>query len=42
MYRTALILASQKGKTEVVKLLLEQTGIDINAKSVYLFSPIFV
>ena len=29
--------ASEKCHTEVVKLLLEQKGIDINAKDVYLF-----
>ena len=34
---TSLIYASQKGHTEIVKMLLEQEGIDVNAKYVYLF-----
>ena len=29
--------ASKKGSTEIVKLLLEQKGIDVNAKNIYLF-----
>ena len=32
MKSTALILAIEKGHTEVVKILVEQEGIDINAK----------
>ena len=28
--------ASRNGHTEIVKMLLEQKGIDINAKDVYL------
>ena len=34
LYKTALILASEKGYTEIVKILIEQVGIDINAKNV--------
>ena len=30
-------MATLKGNTEIVKLLLEQKGIDINAKNVYFF-----
>ena len=33
---TALMYASVCGHTEIVKILLEQSGIDINAKDVYL------
>ena len=29
--------ASENGHTEIVKLLLEQEGIDINTKDAYLF-----
>ena len=32
LLRTALILVSIKGLTEIVKMLLEHKGIDINAK----------
>ena len=32
----ALILAYLNGSTEIVKMLLEQEGIEINAKTVYL------
>ena len=32
LFRTALIYASEKGHTEIVKILVEQEGIDINAK----------
>ena len=32
-----LIIAIENGCVEIVKLLLEQKGIDINAKSIYLF-----
>ena len=34
--------ASIKGRTETVKILLEQEGININAKSVSLFLPKFI
>ena len=34
LFNTALIWAAQTGKTEIVKLLLEQEGIDINAKNI--------
>ena len=33
-FETALIWASRNGRTEIVKLLLEREGIDINAKDV--------
>ena len=33
---TALMLASEKGYIEIVKMLLDQNGIEINAKNVYL------
>ena len=33
---TALMYASVCGHAEIVKILLEQNGIDINAKAVYL------
>ena len=34
--------ASAKGHTEIVKILLEQEGIDINAKGILLFLLIFI
>ena len=34
LFNTALIWAAQTGKTEIVKLLLEQEGININDKDV--------
>ena len=42
IYTTPLIHASHCGYTEVVKLLLEQKGIDINAKRIYYFDLKFV
>ena len=33
---SALMFASGNGCAEIVKMLLEQDGIDINAKDVYL------
>lgn len=33
-YRTALILAVEKGNLEIVKILLECPGIDVNMKSI--------
>ena len=43
LFDTALILASRKGHTEIVKILIEQEGIDINAKeyNVYINNFIF-
>ena len=32
LFRTALICAPEYGHTEIVKILVEQEGIDINAK----------
>ena len=34
--------ASENGHTEIVKILLEQEGIDINAKDITLFLLIFI
>ena len=42
LFRTALMLASDNGHVEIVKMLVEQEGIDINAKGVYLFHLIFI
>ena len=36
LFQTALMIASKNNNIEIVKLLLEQKGIDINAKNVYL------
>ena len=33
LFKTALMWASLKGRTEIVKILVEQEGIDINAKT---------
>ena len=33
---TALIWASEEGHTEILSMLLEQEGIDINSKDIYL------
>ena len=42
LFETALILASMKGHTEIVKILVEQEGIDINAKDIYLLYLMFI
>ena len=34
LFATALMIASIRGRTEIVKILLEQEGIDINSKDV--------
>ena len=39
---SALTFAARFGHTEVVKLLIEQNGIDLNTKTVYVFCLIFV
>ena len=39
---TALMIASVYGHTEIVKILVEQEGIDINAKTVKFFLSIFI
>ena len=45
LFETALILACKNGffknNLKIVKFLLEQNGIDINAKDVHLFQIIF-
>ena len=38
----ALMKESEKGHIEKVKILLEQKGIDINAKDIKLFLSIFI
>ena len=35
------MMASCAGFTEIVKMLLEHKGIDVNAKDIYLLLPIF-
>ena len=42
LFDTALIWASEKGNTEIVKMLVEQDGIDINAKNIYFFLSKFI
>ena len=42
LYKTAIIYASEKGHTEIVKLLIEQEGIDTNDEDVYFFYSTFV
>ena len=37
-----MIIASEGGHAEIVKLLLEQDGIYINAKNIYLFSSVLL
>ena len=34
--------ASDKGYTEIVKILVEQEGIDINAKDIYLYYSLII
>ena len=34
-FETALIIAVKENKAEVIKLLIEQPRIDINAKNIY-------
>ena len=36
------MFASKRGHTKIVKLLVEQEGIDINAKDIYLLYSLFV
>ena len=36
------MLASEEGHTETVKILVEQEGIDINAKNISLLLSIFI
>ena len=36
------MLASYNGYTEIVKILVEQEGIDINAKAINLYYLIFI
>ena len=42
LYDTAFMLASTSGRTEIVRLLVKQEGIDINAKDIYLFYSKFI
>ena len=42
LYKTALIYASENGRTETVKILIKQKEIDINAKDIYLFLSILI
>ena len=37
LYKTELMKASLKGHAEIVKILVEHEGIDINAKNIQLF-----
>ena len=39
---SALMIAAEKGHIEIVKLLLEQKGIDLNAKDVFLLYLKFI
>ena len=36
------MIASKKGHTETVKILVKQEGIDINAKDIYLYLSLFI
>ena len=40
LFETALIIATQMGNTKIVKILLEQEGININANDIDLFHSI--
>ena len=42
LFRTALMIASGGGYTEVVQLLLKQKLIDINAQDIYFFCSNFI
>ena len=42
LFDTALISAYLYSHTEIVKLLLAQTGINVNAKGVYLFHSLSI
>ena len=42
LFKTALMLASSEAKTKIVKILVEQEGININDKDDYLFYSKFV
>ena len=42
LLQTALMYASDYGCTETVKMLVEQEGIDINAKYIYLYLLLFI
>ena len=39
---SSLILASYTGQVEIVKVLLEQDRIEVNAKDIYLFSSVIL
>ena len=42
LFHTALMLVSDIGHTEIVKILVEQEGIDINTKDIKLFLSKFI
>ena len=42
LYKTALINSSRNGNKEIIKILLEQDGNDINAKDIKLHCLIFI
>ena len=41
LFETALMVASHYGFTEIVKILLEQQEIDVNAENFYFFQSKF-
>ena len=42
LFHTALMFASYIGSAEIIKMLVKQEGIDINAKDIYLCLSIFI
>ena len=42
LFETALVWATRNGHIEIVKLLVEREGIDINVKDLYLFLSKFI
>ena len=42
LFETILGIASEKGNTEIVKLLTEQEKVDVNPKNVHLFCIMFI
>ena len=41
LFKTALMIASESNLTEIVALLVEQEGIDLNVRDFYLSDSIF-